>query len=37
MHLESVCALEVVGEQDGPGHNDKLEIQHGDMGCEKLL
>lgn len=30
MHLESVRALEVVGKQDRPSHNNKLKIQHGD-------
>lgn len=37
MHLESVCALKVVGEQNGPGHDDELEIQHGDRGVRRRL
>lgn len=34
VHLERVCALEVVGKQYGPGHNDELKIQH---GCTETL
>lgn len=29
MHLKSIGALEVVGEQNSPSHDDKLKIQHG--------
>lgn len=29
MHLKSIGALEVVGKQNGPSHDDKLKIQHG--------
>lgn len=30
MHLKSIGALEVVGKQNSPSHDDKLKIQHGD-------
>lgn len=29
MHLKSIGALEVVGEQNSPSHDDKLKIEHG--------